>query len=86
MDPGAGHALIIEIGRRAKDKMGGGVPADKSGDSGGSDQDAIKESAAGDVAKALGVSDKDVDLGALASALSDFVEACMSKSSTQDGE
>jgi hypothetical protein len=83
MDPGAGHALIIEIGRRAKDKMGGAAPgSDKSDSSDESDSGAIKASAAEDIIKAV----KGGDAEELASALSDFFEACSSKSYPKDGE
>lgn len=73
-------ALVIEIGRHAKEH---GVATDSGMDapdpkeeSDEGDAMAVKESAAEDVAKALGVDPKGVDLEALTQALSDFHEAC----------
>lgn len=74
--------LLIEMAKRAKargdgsappDMMGGGK--DDSGKDDESDTDAVKESAALDVARALGIEEKNVDVEALSAALSDFCEA-----------
>jgi hypothetical protein len=75
-----GGALIIEIGKRAKAKeraADGYEYAEEETEESESDADIIKEDAARDVAKALGI-DPDgegVDLSALAAALCDLYDA-----------
>lgn len=79
-----GNALVIEIGRRAKakERAASGEPMDEDEeDEAPGDVDAIKESAAEDVAKALGIDPEKVDLPALAEALCQLYEAESLKSS-----
>lgn len=69
-------ALLIEIQRRAKNGKGApmdGPPAADEGDD--SDPDAIREDAALNLARALGIDEGKVDVKELASALSDFCQA-----------
>lgn len=66
-------ARANEIAEYSKSK---GESKDKPKEEEESDTDAVKKSAAKDLAKALGVDAKSVDFEALALALSDFHEAC----------
>lgn len=68
-------ALVIEIARRAKAMDGEPNEAEETESETG-DVDAIKESAATDLVKALGLDPADVDMPAVTGALSDFAEAC----------
>jgi len=74
-------ALLIEIQRRAKNGKGGQPPMgdypgpETKGDEEDSDPDAIREDAALNLARALGIDEGSVNVRELAAALSDFCQA-----------
>lgn len=88
--------LLIEMAKRANargDKSASGLmgdggkgPDDPKEEADESDSEAVKESAALDVARALGINEKDVDVEALSSALSDFCEAHAMSGGYKEGD
>ena len=89
--------LLIEMAKRANARGDRSVPPDLLRGDGGkgpddpkeeadeSDSEAVKESAALDLARALGIPEKDVDVEALSAALSDFCEAHAMAGGYKDG-